>query len=482
MFAEAITPLAARRREDGFRAVVSTEPPGKALAGLEGRPRYILLVGDDVASGDGDTPWRVPARRTKLYRWRAAQREEFVSDAAWGDFDGDLVPEAPVGRIPARTVGHVRRAIDKILAYERRAPAAADLRFAILAGAPGYDATVNRLAMGMFPALVRRNAPAWSRPWLLVGEAGHALCGWPPDQVARFCGEMQRGAALACMMGHASADSFFSMSFRGETIEFTARKVQRILGKGKPSPPLIILACGCGDFTGRDDCLAESLLWMPGGPVAAVAATTESHPLTNYFSGTQLLRAAGSGHTRLGSLWLDAQKRAMKQRDFLIERLLRDVEGKLDDAIDVAKLRRDQMLMYALLGDPATRLKLPQKLPINVERGPAGWRWTAAKPKGAVRLLVGFRPAGGGLPPALEAVEKTAARRRLAAANAAFGFRPVVSLDATVQWKGTFRNETAGTLRFVALDASSIHAASVRLDAPEGRSPAATQAAPSEGG
>ena len=39
--------------------------------------------------------------------------------------------------------------------------------------------------------------------------------------------------------------------------------------------------------------------------------------------------------------------------------VLKDVEGKLGAEIDVAKLRRAQLLMYVLLGDPATRLALP---------------------------------------------------------------------------------------------------------------------------
>ena len=131
---------------------------------------------------------------------------------------------------------------------------------------------------------------------------------------------------------------------------------------------------------------------MPGGPVATVAATTESHPLPNYFSGVSLLKAFGRRERRLGALWLNAQREARRSHNVLIESMLRDVEGKLDPQIDEAKLRRDQTLMYTIFGDPATRLRLPERLDASIERTAAGWRWKAKKPTGVVRIEVGFRP------------------------------------------------------------------------------------------
>ena len=58
----------------------------------------------------------------------------------------------------------------------------------------------------------------------------------------------------------------------------------------------------------------------------------------------------------------------MKARDFMMEHLLKDAEGKLEDEISVGKLKRDQILMYALLGDPATHLRIPDLLEATVKR------------------------------------------------------------------------------------------------------------------
>jgi hypothetical protein len=114
-----IGPLAEYRREEGFQVVVSTRGVEEALNAAPRQPEVLLLVGDDEP-GKQAAPWYLPAKRMKLYRWRQAQREEFASDAAWGDLDGDLIPEVAVGRIPARSAAEVELAVKKILAFERR--------------------------------------------------------------------------------------------------------------------------------------------------------------------------------------------------------------------------------------------------------------------------------------------------------------------------------------------------------------------------
>ncbi len=157
--------------------------------------------------------------------------------------------------------------------------------------------------------------------------------------------------------------------------------------------------------------------------MATLGATTESHPLTNYFSGACLLAALGGREKRLGTVWLGAQRQASHTRDFLMEMMLRDVEGSLEKEINVEKLRRDQVLMYALLGDPATRLRLPEPLEASVERTETGWRWRAKRPPGATRLEVGFREARE-LPtsPGKKPASAKEADKAAETANACFAF------------------------------------------------------------
>ena len=454
-------PLVEKRRSEGLETVVSNESIEKALAAAPRRPKFLLLVGDDLPGKESET-WHLAAKRREFYRWRDVQREKFASDAAWGDVDGDLVPDVAVGRIPARTPRQVELVVRKILAFERQQPTEADLALPIWGGSAEYGATIDAMATEFLLGMARINAPKWMSLWIVSGNPRHPLCGWPPDQSGQFTRQIRRGGICGVLMGHASADRFYSMSHQGSPIWYTAAAAKADLAEGPPTPPLLIFSCESGDFTRPEPCMAEAFLFFPGGPVATVAATTESHPLTNYFSGLCLLRATAGPEDRIGTLWLDSQRKAMKAKNFLVERVLRDVEGKLEEKIDVEKLRRDQILMYALLGDPATRLRIPQALKAEVHRTDDGWQWKVDRPDGATRLRVSFRSTKPSStqwqkPPS----DAQSARAAFKAANAPLAFSAVASITENEPWQGTA--DGLGLMRLVATGPGKIYVAVLEL-------------------
>ncbi len=362
-----LQPLAEKRRNEGFEVVVSTKSVPDALAASARRPDYLLLVGDDDPS-QKSAAWYLPAKRMKLYRWRSAQPLDFASDAAWGDLDGKGQPRIPVGRIPARSREQVELVVRKILAFEAQPPAAADLQLPAWFGSPEYTPMLNAAASGLGESMVLTKGPPWLRPWFVSGNPGDAFCGWPPDQAARFTKQMKQGGIAGVLMGHASDEAYFSMRFNGRPVWYAAANAAGEFRKGPPVPPMAFFSCMSGKFDQAAPCQAKALLLMSGGPVATIGATTESHPLTNYFSGVCLLKALGGPEKRLGAIWLRAQREARQAHDFVMEMALRDAEGSLEPTIDIEKLRRDQALIYALLGDPATRLRLPDPLQVSAER------------------------------------------------------------------------------------------------------------------
>ena len=460
---EGIEPLAAHRGRQGFEVILSARPIEEALRDAPRRPDFLLLVGDDE-SGRASEPWFLPAKRLPLYRWRAQQEREFASDAAWSELDADGVPRTAVGRIPARSREQVDLVVRKTLAYESRSPAGTDLGILTWCGSPSYGA-VDTMAAKLLEGTVRTHAPPWAEAWLIAADARSALCGWPPDQPRLFGERMRAGGALAVLMGHAGIDAFYSMQHGGSEINYSPAAAQEVLGQGPPVMPLVLFTCHCGNFGLSRPCLAESLLFMPGGPVATVACTTESHPLTNYFSGVALLHALAARPKSLGAMWLHCQREGKRLRNPLMEVMLRDVEGKLEDRINVDKLRRDQPLMYAVLGDPATRLCTPEPLKASLTRTASGWRWSAEKPAGAVRLEIGLRspaaaPRGN---PATRPSQDDAAKRLLAA-NAQFSFQPIGVLSADQPWEGQLA--TQGTLRLVAIGPQQLHVCALELKQP----------------
>jgi hypothetical protein len=458
----AVQPLAEHRRRDGFEVVVSTETIEKALAAVPRRPQFVLLVGDDEL-GERAAAHRLPAKRMPLYRWRSEQRRQFASDMAWGDLDSDGTPDVAVGRIPARTPVEVERVVGKIVAFEKQPPRPADLGLPVWLGASGYNTTLDALASGMAVSMLQSTGPAWASPWVVSGNPSDSFCGWPHAQAARFSERLKQGCLVSVLMGHANADAFFSMRFGQDWIWYTAAGAAKSLGEGSPAGPMFFFSCESGDFARSRPCQAESLLLMTGGPVAVVGATTESHPLTNYYSGTCLLAAIGKREKRLGSLWLNAQREAKRSSNPLMDSLLRNAEGRLDAEIDVAKLRRDQMLMYAILGDPATRLRLPEPLTATIERTSGGWRWQATKPAGAVGLEVGFRAAGS--PPTSWEGPKAGEKKANAgadAANAWLSFARLPSPPDEGRWEGEVSRP--GRLRLVAHDGKTLYVAVLKAE------------------
>lgn len=474
-FTQAARPLIESRRAEGFEVVASLKPPAEAISALPRRPDLLLLIGDDQP-GEEKRGWYVPAKRMKRYRWRPGRLPGFVSDTAWGDLDGDLWPDIPVGRLPVRTPAQLRRIVGKILEYERQPPSLDDLRLPIGTGDPEPSAARDgRLwaALGNMATLVlletiNADAPRWAQTWLLSADAKYPLRGWPPDQPALFSEQLRRGGFFALLLGHGTAKGFYFLRFEGRYIKYTAGAAAVPLATGKPGPPLMISACNCGNFAGADDCFAESLLRMPAGPVAVIAATTVANSLPDYLSGRSFLQTSNEGKSRrLGEFWLQTQQRLPKHRNPIIERLLLSTDGYVGEERDLSKLRRDHVLWYAMLGDPAMRLRLPRRLHGKIRRREDGWHWEVHKPPGTTKLHVSFRPSGQSLPPVPAGAGKQQLRRLLRAANETFAFQELPAPPADGPWKGVINRE--GTLRLVAFAPRGLHVAALDLKLPKPR-------------
>ncbi|HPF41105.1 MAG TPA: C25 family cysteine peptidase [Phycisphaerae bacterium] len=466
MFVDALQPLVEARKAGNLITKVTTTGVEKAISESKLTPRYLLIVGDDDPN-EPDAEWRVPSKQLELYRWEARQRRRFASDAYYADRDGDLVPDIAIGRIPARTVEEVETCVRKILEYEKRRPTIHDLDLPVWSGSPMYGETVDTMANSLLLSTLQARRADWMSPWVLMADTRQPFCGWPADQPENFMRRMREGGLLHIFIGHGQPTSIYAMHFNNDWIRLTTKSNFDTFSQGPATSPMVLLTCSAGRFDGPEISLAEKLLFLPGGPVATIAASTQSHPLPNYFTGRELLSALKRHRYRLGDAWLSAQRRATKARNPLIESVLMEVEGKLDAEIDVAKLRRDQALMYSILGDPATKLRLPGDLDVILRREGDGWRWRVTPPGGASRLDISIRPTTVQLPAsATPPTDRNIANTALDTANRCFAFEPLVTLNADEPWEGVIRK--TGDIRFVASGGEYPHVHVETLEAPTG--------------
>jgi hypothetical protein len=253
---------------------------------------------------------------------------------------------------------------------------------------------------------------------------------------------------MAVFAGHGNESSFFSMAFQGQSLGYQNSDAVRDFRKGLPACPIVLMTCLSGNFASAERCLTETMLFAPGGPVAAIGATTESHPLTNALHGIAMARALAAGPARLGDWWLESLRTSYTERNPMFEALLRNAEGSLDPEIDVQQLRRDQMWMYALMGDPATRLRWPGKLKAKIVRDGDKWRWTVEKPPGAERLETAMRAPLSTPVAIVQTKDPAAARADHEKANAMFNYQLLVTLPANQPWEGVV--DHPGDLRLLA--------------------------------
>lgn len=457
-----LAPLVEQRRTQGFRVVTATGNVDEAIVTLGAAPDYLLIVGDDQT---------IPAKRGSQYRWLSAQSESFAADPLFSDLAGDGVPDFPVGRIPASSPQQLEAVVRKIIAYENRAPSISDLNLPIWSGTPAYGKLLDETADWLLMSSVDKHAPKWAQPWLITANSSNTLNAWPADQPQLFNEQIQKGAAFTAMMGHGGTDVFLSMEASTATppgnpeIVYTNNDAKWLDDPHRISPPLVIFACDCGNFAHlKRQSLAATLLLGRGGPVATIAATTESHPLTNYYSSIALMRELGKPQPgrQVGDIWLAAQQAASEMRKPLVERLLKNAEGSLEVEIDIPKLKRDQQQMYAYLGDPALAIRLPQELAATItKQSENSWQWQATKPASADRLLIQIRRPSSPLRAKPAGTGREQSLAMFAQRNEQFAYETLSELPNSAAWSGEITSP--GDLRLVALGKSEIHVATEKL-------------------
>jgi hypothetical protein len=146
-----------------------------------------------------------------------------------------------------------------------------------------------------------------------------------------------------------------------------------------------------------------------------------------------------------------------------MERVLLNAGGGDASNVDTEKVRRDHILLYALLGDPATAMRFPEVLESEIRTDGKTWRWSAKKPEKASRLYVEFRDDGLKFPEVKVPLEKDSAMANLEKANEVFAFSRVAELDGGEAWEGKI--EKAGTLRLTAIGGKRIYVAAHKITA-----------------
>ncbi|HGY91144.1 MAG TPA: hypothetical protein ENK43_08245 [Planctomycetes bacterium] len=382
-FAPVIRPLADLRRRQGLHPLVVTsrevydafghgdfdpEAITRFLAHAEAawqvKPRFLLLVGDADLDRDGlSSRATLPTRLVPtLYNGLTA------SDRAL------LPPQSSVavGRLPFRRADILARWVTRAVRYETNAPQGAwRRRLQFVAGEGRFgklaDGLIERFALTTLSRLVPSEfdiAMTYARkgsPYYLPPSLFHQ----------RAVEQFNEGPLLYTYIGHGRRRAFDSLRIEGRRVPILGPADLKSLDAGDRPPLLTVIACSTAWFDDpKEDSIAEKMLRLSGGPIAAIGATRISHPYANAFFGKSLLGPLLIDRRPLGEALLNAQNSLTSGA---AKGLFAALAKFFLRGVDEARLLRDHRHLYVLLGDPATHLALPDRgLTLEAAKGPQG--------------------------------------------------------------------------------------------------------------
>src|SRR6056297_292728 len=384
-FQQALGPLVDRRTADGIS--VRVLPSGRSAAEVlcqivavatPETTRYVLLIGDCAlgqSDGGSDPRFEVPTLHrpaTVTAQWGTTAK--LPGDTFYGDFDGDGMPEAVVGRIPVDLPRQLSDYIHRVIAYETSTDFGAwRRRVQLTAGVGGFgffaDAAIESVTRGM----VTSSLPASTRTHVTYASPSSPFNPGLEQFQDAVLGQYKRGARFWVYAGHGNVTELdrVPQTQAGRPV-LSVNDLDR-LKLDQPNPPIALMfACYTGAFDAREDCLAERMLLAEEGPIAVLAGSRVTLPYGNAAVASGLIRAVYEDRVeRLGDGWLTAlrelatdsrQSESLRQRRAVIDTLASLISPK---AVDLPAERREHMQLYNLMGDPTLRLRHPETVPLD---------------------------------------------------------------------------------------------------------------------
>ncbi len=273
--------------------------------------KYVLLVGDVPSrfafSRNGIPTGFVPCEVSG----RFGGPEIVATDNWYADLDGDHAPDLAIGRWSVDRQEEIQPIISKTLRFETDP----DLQFAkkrieFVAGVGGFGFLEDKLIENTATRLLTDLIPGQYHVHMTHASWRSVYCPGPENYQQKFFDSLNRGALFWVYMGHGAPWGLDSARFPDREVNtITTKNTEKLTGT-TPSIALL-LACSTGEFANRNDCLAESMLVQPAGPVAVLAGTGVTAPFGLATLGFEMLTSYRTDSPKELGVWVQQAKRSM---------------------------------------------------------------------------------------------------------------------------------------------------------------------------
>lgn len=364
-FSDALDPLLDHRSKSWTVAVVRTDdiaakfgPGPEGIAGLIRRvvPKFVLLAGD---------PKAVPTfiRKSQYVSSRFASDPDLATDSLYG---------AVTGRFPARTVEDVKTMVAKTLEYETTLPAGRwQKRISLVTGQGNFGPVIDAILERQFNDVVTGLIPMGYDVETAYAKPSSKYCSFPPKFSENTVRMINDGSLFFAYVGHGFRSGFDEVRYNDEDYPIlTSKDVARVRVR-EGLPIMVAIACSTGEFDASPGvCIGEELVARPRGPVAFIGGSRITQPYGNGLLGHKLVEQVFSKRVRTLGEALEKAKEAVVQPDDSELRLKADaIASAVQGPGSLEPMRKDVVLQYNLLGDPALRIRLPAE---EIEITPRG--------------------------------------------------------------------------------------------------------------
>lgn len=387
-YAEHLKPAAeawaAYRAADGWRVVMHAVAPGAdddvrrvdlqrairsnyQLALPHDPSRFaVLLLGD--ADEQGIPVWRVPQTDPVL---QSRHDNEYITDHPYQLLnDSDIAPVFALGRIPAQTVDEALQVLEKIKRYEADfTPGPWRHRITYAAGEGRFGA-MDSLLESLFKTMVDRMVPDAFDLTMTYAKASSLYCPPPSQLTETILNRLTEGALLFNYIGHGFERGFDALHWQNQRFEMLhAKDLDRLSNHADDIAqlPIAFLSCcsaGWFDLPNGAHSLAEAMLFQRNGPVAVIAGSRITHPYANTVLQKDITKALLADRApTVGMLDLLATQAMLQidEDDRELDAIAAPIAWAGRWKTGLMDLRRMHAGLYNLLGDPATRIQMPEQ-------------------------------------------------------------------------------------------------------------------------
>ncbi|MBI3099327.1 MAG: hypothetical protein HYY93_13970, partial [Planctomycetes bacterium] len=383
-WAGAVEPLAEKRRAEGLTVGVVPCEAIRALAGAgpDGAPdlrgflrlahqtgggqlRYVLICAD--ATRDRDT-LRSDLVTVPLHLFDAVTPGICGTDqyAACMD-DNDPVPDITIGRASCEKRSQLEAMVKKWIDYAVDRPGGAWRKRLSLAFGTGQhgaqqDNVISKgattMVAGMIPGaydFAAVSSPQLPTPYTCL----------PPNLNDLLLSRFEEGCVLFAYAGHGWTERLELLEWQGKKYPILGKDQIPKLRIGNARPVGVFFACNTGQFDDPDrSCLAEELVRAPNGFLAVLGCSGLSHPYSDGIFAKELMGTVFTRpQWRLGDWVTEARRRILApSAKSDPARVMIDAQSQpfLKDPALMARLRRDEVWLYGLFGDPTLQIALPE--------------------------------------------------------------------------------------------------------------------------